>query len=66
MNYLQNLPVGKALIPVEVGEYDCDNCFFNDDCEEPHCMADRRIDGKDVIYKLVDVETFNFKEIEAC
>jgi hypothetical protein len=65
MNYLQNLPVGKALVPVEVDEYDCDECFFNDSCEETHCISDRRIDGKDVIYKLVDVETLNFKESKA-
>jgi hypothetical protein len=43
MNYLQNLSVGKALVPVD--EYTCDECFFNDSCEEPYCIADRRVEG---------------------
>ena len=63
MKDLLNLPVGKALVPVEVDEYDCDECFFNENCEEQHCISNHRSDGKDVIYKVSDIK--NYKILEA-
>jgi len=45
------LPIGTALIPVE-SKSSCGECFFADERKCLECHAEKRPDGKDVIYKL--------------
>ena len=52
-----DIPIGKALLAVE--RKDCRDCVFvfctnYDFCEPGSCRADKRKDGKNVIFKLVD------------
>jgi hypothetical protein len=51
-----DIPLGKALVPVEINtEYmKCVKCFYNQTWSCPLCLPDKRKDGKNVIFKLVD------------
>jgi len=57
------IPIGKALVAKKKRKNKCDNCFFNSACRDysdyihgslAACCAHERVDGKDVIFKLVD------------
>ena len=56
-----DLPLGKALVAVEVDRLgwqdtsDCADCVFEDECSGVLCFETDRKDGKNVIYKLVDL-----------
>ena len=56
-----DLPIGKAIVTVEVNTEACDNCIFDRDnfCGLPspntYCGNNRRQDGKNVIFKIVDL-----------
>ena len=51
------IPIGKAITAVDE-LHDCTGCYFNNvDCgafRALYCTADKRKDGKNVIFKLVD------------
>ena len=52
-----DIPVGKALVPVE-GK-GCEDCYFkkfNEECNSICCGVSRK-DGKEVIFKLVDINS---------
>jgi hypothetical protein len=55
------IPVGKALIAVEGSTPYCDGCDFVQDHEDDTdgcvgmCDAHSRKDGKNIVYKLVDM-----------
>jgi len=63
MSYLKGffLPLGKGLTPVETEKTDCEaclDCFFEQDCNVEgglNCTANHREDGKNVIFKLIDL-----------
>ena len=59
------IPLGSALIPVEQPGSTCDGCFFFGERGElfvPNkieclvCTPDERGDGKNVIYKLIEMK----------
>ena len=55
-----DIPLGKALVPVEVLSPYCNDCYFINDHYK--CLVDKNLtcgclsrkDGKNVIFKLVD------------
>ncbi|MCL2194296.1 MAG: hypothetical protein FWB78_12995 [Treponema sp.] len=52
------IPLGKALTSVEKGRLGCEDCFFCNAyrCfEKMACRSSYRADGKDVIFKLIDI-----------
>ena len=57
-----DIEIGKALVAVEMDRFNCDKCYFYGEipsfCEVPNerfrCREDRRNDGKNVVFKLVD------------
>jgi len=58
------IPIGKAITPVETDNTDftaCYDCFFTQECQFTgiyDCFlytADRREDGKNVVFKLIDL-----------
>ena len=61
-----DIPVGKALVPVKNKNPDksCDGCFFEDDnetkknspCKGLMCWDFDRKDGKNVIFKIIDIK----------
>ena len=54
-----DIPLNKALAAVESGRYkQCINCIFHKmhmSCEDFICTSTQRKDGKNVIFKLVDL-----------
>ena len=51
-----DLPLNKALAPVEVGENaDCKGCAILSNCRDISCRPEKRKDGKNVIFKLIDL-----------
>ena len=50
-----DIPIGKALVPIEVEDTFgvCRNCVL-DDCKCMACTDEEREDCKNVIFKLVD------------
>jgi len=59
------IPIGKALVAVEVEDYDCSKCFFvvRGDCMKPEffpkCISEN---GKEIIYKLIDLPVKSYAE----
>jgi len=57
------IPANKALVAVKKGDVEksCADCdlAFDDICQRVVCDAYKRIDGNDVIFKLVD---YKFEE----
>ena len=57
-----DIPIGKALIPIEIdptapGNSDCSSCYFHGSgpCyEKMACRSHDRIDKKNVIYNIVE------------
>ena len=56
-----DIPLGKALVPVEAVGYDCNGCILKNDsdCIQASsglisCLPNYRKDGKTVIFRLVD------------
>ena len=68
---MYDFPLGKILTAVEgKTKKKCSGCSFGDDdisgyCGFFECSAHRREDGKDVIYKLVDLPEEKRKLIDA-
>ena len=51
-----DIPLNKALVVVERRPGDCSGCCFRDEsCSDFACYPDVREDGKNVIFKLVDL-----------
>ena len=55
---MRDIPLGMALVPVEVPKFsNCSGCFYDGHSLEetcPPCQYPSRKDGKSVIFKLVD------------
>jgi hypothetical protein len=52
-----DIPIGKAIVPVEVSLYGkgCSDCIFDSSCHGAiACAMSSRKDRKNVIFKLVD------------
>jgi len=52
--------IGKAITPVQTNKTDCTacyDCFFDQDCHNTGilCTANLREDGKNVVFKLIDL-----------
>jgi len=52
--------IGKAITPVETNKTDCTachDCFFDQECHDAAilCTANCREDGKNVVFKLIDL-----------
>jgi len=56
---MTEIPIGKALVAVERDDaLLCEDCFFHNAqrcSEEMACRPYHRSDGKDVIFKLIDI-----------
>ena len=51
-----DIPLNKALVAVEVDEEaTCDKCAVKYNCRGLACRPEHRKDGKNVIFKLVDL-----------
>jgi len=50
-----DIPLNKALVAVEDNKPDCRNCDAMGLCGNLACVINDRKDGKNVIFKLVDV-----------
>jgi len=62
MSYINGffIGIGKAITPVETNKTDCTaclDCFFNQQCHNTSilCTANCREDGKNVVFKLIDL-----------
>jgi hypothetical protein len=51
---LIDIPLGKAVVPVKVRHNCSTRCIFNGMCWMVACTADKRKDGQNVQYKLVN------------
>ena len=58
-----DIPIGKALLPVEKEGDSCNGCYFDYGGETRcvrlagfECRGKRRRDGKDIIFKVIDCQ----------
>jgi len=52
----KDIPLGKAVIAVKMRGHNCSHrCFFHGMCHWVACTRDKRKDGTDVQFKLIDL-----------